>query len=93
MNHIYPDLVHQDVNLFLYNESSSINSTVFHDGVLNDYNDLFPNGTAIETISSVTTGFGLYILSFVTFVGNAMVLHAIRTEKRLQTDLFQFGMT
>ena len=31
------------------------------------------------------TGLVLYILSFLTTVGNAMVLHAIRTERRLQT--------
>ena len=33
----------------------------------------------------IPTGIGLYILSLLTLVGNAMVLHAIRTEKRLQT--------
>ena len=33
----------------------------------------------------VPTGILLYILSLLTFVGNAMVLHAIRTDKRLQT--------
>lgn len=37
------------------------------------------------TLSSISFGMGLYLLSFLTFVGNAMVLHAIRTEKRLQT--------
>merc|ERR1712018_908185 len=31
----------------------------------------------------VPTGIVLYILSLLTFVGNAMVLHAIRTDKRL----------
>ena len=30
-------------------------------------------------------GLGLYALSLLTIVGNAMVLHAIRTEKSLQT--------
>ena len=33
----------------------------------------------------IPTGILLYVLSFLTFVGNAMVLHAIRTDKRLQT--------
>ena len=33
----------------------------------------------------IPTGIMLYILSLLTFVGNAMVLHAIRTDKRLQT--------
>ena len=36
-------------------------------------------------VGGVATGIALYVLSFLTFVGNAMVLHAIRTEKRLQT--------
>jgi hypothetical protein len=31
------------------------------------------------------TGLVLYVLSFLTTVGNAMVIHAIRTERRLQT--------
>jgi hypothetical protein len=31
------------------------------------------------------TGLVLYVISFLTTVGNAMVLHAIRTERRLQT--------
>ena len=42
----------------------------------------------------IPTGIGLYVLSLLTFVGNAMVLHAIRTEKRLQTvrlSLFKKG--
>ena len=46
--------------------------------------DLAPSEVDV-TFSSVATGIGLYVLSFMTFVGNAMVLHAIRTEKRLQT--------
>ena len=40
----------------------------------------------------VPTGILLYILSLLTFVGNAMVLHAIRTDKRLQTvSTFNIG--
>ena len=39
----------------------------------------------LSTVVIPTTGIGLYILSLLTFVGNAMVLHAIRTDKRLQT--------
>ena len=44
-------------------------------------------GGASEAIglSVVATGIGLYTFSFLTVFGNAMVLHAIRTEKRLQT--------
>ena len=49
------------------------------------------NGTAGVTVPVppvayvIPTGIGLYVLSLATLVGNAMVLHAIRTEKRLQT--------
>ena len=46
------------------------------------------NGEVEFTLSTVvipTTGIALYVLSLLTFVGNAMVLHAIRTDKRLQT--------
>ena len=32
----------------------------------------------------VATGIGLYMLAAVTCVGNGMVIHAIRTEKRLR---------
>ena len=39
----------------------------------------------LSTVVIPTTGIGLYVLSLLTFVGNAMVLHAIRTDKRLQT--------
>ena len=49
---------------------------------------VFEEGELEFTLSTVvipTTGIGLYILSLLTFVGNAMVLHAIRTDKRLQT--------
>ena len=34
---------------------------------------------------AVPMGIFMYMLSLVTVVGNAMVLHAIRTERRLQT--------
>ena len=43
----------------------------------------------LSTVVIPTTGIGLYILSLLTFVGNAMVLHAIRTDKRLQTVRIQ----
>ena len=36
---------------------------------------------------------GLIVLSMVTAVGNGMVLHAIRTEKRLQTVSNMFIMS
>jgi len=34
--------------------------------------------------AQVAMGVGLYSLALVTCVGNAMVIHAIRTEKRLR---------
>ena len=53
------------------------------DDMLNDEQEE-PEFT-LSTVVVPTTGIGLYILSLLTFVGNAMVLHAIRTDKRLQT--------
>ena len=57
-----------------------------------------PSNLSIDTSSSsqnrmpaavmIPTGIMLYVLSLLTFVGNAMVLHAIRTDKRLQTVSF-----
>lgn len=43
------------------------------------------NPEVFSTALMIPTGIGLYTLSLLTFVGNAMVLYAIRTEKRLQT--------
>lgn len=37
-----------------------------------------------ELAGRVATGIGLYLLALVTCVGNGMVIHAIRTEKRLR---------
>lgn len=42
-------------------------------------------GTIAEWIRDVSLGLVLALLSLLTFLGNAMVLHAVRTEKRLQT--------
>ena len=39
----------------------------------------------VGDVVGIAAGVAMYALSFLTFVGNAMVLHAIRTEKRLQT--------
>ncbi|XP_022704296.1 uncharacterized protein LOC111269154 isoform X3 [Varroa jacobsoni] len=38
-----------------------------------------------STFQQVLLGVGLYTLSLLTLAGNTMVLHAIRTERRLQT--------
>ena len=44
--------------------------------------------------AQVAMGVGLYSLALVTCVGNAMVIHAIRTEKRLRKvgDLLAFSL-
>ena len=41
-------------------------------------------GDDIQLAARVATGIGLYMLAMVTCVGNGMVIHAIRTEKRLR---------
>ena len=56
----------------------------------NDLDDIDSSNENLEfALSTVViptaSGIFLYILSLLTFVGNAMVLHAIRTDKRLQT--------
>jgi hypothetical protein len=71
--------------------SDQNSSFIYHHNLTEEKDDnLFHNedGELEFTLSTVvipTTGIGLYILSLLTFVGNAMVLHAIRTDKRLQT--------
>ncbi len=40
---------------------------------------------AVSLMRDIILGMVLGILCLLTFVGNAMVLHAVRTEKRLQT--------
>ena len=50
----------------------------------------FSESSRIPAAIMVPTGIMLYTLSLLTFVGNAMVLHAIRTDKRLQTVSFKF---
>lgn len=41
-------------------------------------------GDDIQLAARVAMGIGLYMLAMVTCVGNGMVIHAIRTEKRLR---------
>jgi len=59
----------------------------------------FSNSTVVLGVKpafdpfAIPTGIGLYVLSLATLVGNAMVLHAIRTEKRLQTVSNMFIMS
>lgn len=47
--------------------------------------DISPSHNRMPAAVMIPTGIMLYVLSLLTFVGNAMVLHAIRTDKRLQT--------
>ncbi len=41
--------------------------------------------TPVEWVRDITLGVVLAALSLLTFLGNAMVLHAVRTERRLQS--------
>ena len=41
--------------------------------------------TLLYWIRMVAMGFTLFVLCTLTIVGNAMVLHAVRTDRRLQT--------
>ena len=45
----------------------------------------YSQSSSMPAAVMIPTGIMLYVLSLLTFVGNAMVLHAIRTDKRLQT--------
>ena len=69
---------HDREELLSDDDESDLNSTI-----------VAVNGSDVVRVNvgvgGVATGIALYVLSFLTFVGNAMVLHAIRTEKRLQT--------
>ncbi|CAB3381495.1 Hypothetical predicted protein [Cloeon dipterum] len=47
----------------------------------------------LELSLAVPMGVAMYLLSLLTVVGNAMVLHAIRTERRLQTVSNMFIMS
>ena len=57
------------------------NVTLLFNASLNDEEDV----AGSDTVLLAAAGLGLYALSLLTIVGNAMVLHAIRTEKSLQT--------
>jgi hypothetical protein len=66
--------------LILWNSSTS----VYQDAENSSSGDV--EGSATVNLGlAVPMGIVMYLLSLVTVVGNAMVLHAIRTERRLQT--------
>ena len=70
---------HTGISLWI-NESNYNNITTSN-STLSAHED----NTAIGLLGDISLGFVLGLLCMATFVGNAMVLHAVRTEKRLQT--------
>lgn len=62
-----------------------INGSTYPDGLFPaNFTDLYVQAH-LDLTEIIPLGVILAILSLVTFVGNVMVLHAIRTEKKLQT--------
>lgn len=87
---------------FFGTENISIDPfSIFDDFNLSEYNDLniskFDNsndaGLKEDLWRDIPLGFILTLLSLLTFVGNAMVLHAVRTERRLQTVSYKYIIT
>lgn len=82
-------------------DATSTELSIWNTSLFGNDSDLYSNGTLSENGTSsgegvlaltaghlfqdVALGILLGSLSMLTFVGNAMVLHAVRTEKRLQT--------
>lgn len=68
-----------------FSNSASLESNMSE--ALTNYSGNIMSSSArrIPAAIMIPTGIMLYVLSLLTFVGNAMVLHAIRTDKRLQT--------
>ena len=56
-----------------------------YDAEMEEGLEVYNATSAADLTWLVPIGAALYLLSFVTIVGNAMVMHAFRTEKRLQT--------
>lgn len=65
----------------LWNETTS----VFDENIGNSSAGNVEDNVTLNLGLAVPMGIVMYLLSLVTVVGNAMVLHAIRTERRLQT--------
>ena len=84
---ISPNLVEQtlifDSTNVTYSDNIYIDDKLEHENTSLWESNSTPS--QIPAAIMVPTGILLYILSLLTFVGNAMVLHAIRTDKRLQT--------
>jgi hypothetical protein len=58
---------------------------VFDENIENSSAGNVEDNVTLNLGVAVPMGIVMYLLSLVTVVGNAMVLHAIRTERRLQT--------
>jgi hypothetical protein len=63
-----------------WNETSA-----FDDNIENSSADSLKDNFNLNLGLAVPMGIAMYLLSLVTVVGNAMVLHAVRTEHRLRT--------
>jgi hypothetical protein len=86
-----------NISTVSYFEESNINISSECPTFWNDTKFVYNNGTeqssaenleknvSLKLGLAVPMGIVMYMLSLVTVVGNAMVLHAIRTERRLQT--------
>ena len=58
---------------------------VYNNGTEQSSAENLEENVSLKLGLAVPMGIVMYMLSLVTVVGNAMVLHAIRTERRLQT--------
>ena len=74
MNVLSECLMFWNESMFVYNNSTEESSA-----------DSLEHNANLKLGIAVPMGIFMYMLSLVTVVGNAMVLHAIRTERRLQT--------
>jgi len=74
MNFLSECLMFWNESMFVYNNGTEGSSV-----------DSLEHNATLKLGIAVPMGIFMYMLSLVTVVGNAMVLHAIRTERRLQT--------
>jgi hypothetical protein len=73
----------------LWNETTS----AYDENIENSSRDSLEDNANLNLGLAVPMGIAMYVLSLVTVVGNAMVLHAIRTERRLRTVSSNFLIT
>jgi hypothetical protein len=60
-------------------------TSVYHEDFENSSSGDEKDNATLNLGVAVPMGIVMYLLSLVTVMGNAMVLHAIRTDRRLQT--------